>query len=71
MFAWNDSLAPDHSRDSDGRLRIGKHQASVLASVYGTPLIVLDIEMIRRAIDTYSAICEPLGVGISSTSPQA
>jgi|HubBroStandDraft_6_1064221.scaffolds.fasta_scaffold00077_5 diaminopimelate decarboxylase len=65
MLAWNDSLAPGHSRDSEGRLRLGAHRADFLASVYGTPLVVMDTDIVRRVIDSLCATCEPLGMRIS------
>jgi diaminopimelate decarboxylase len=44
---------------------LGAHRADVLARTYGTPLVVMDVETIQRAIDSFRAICEPLGVRIS------
>jgi diaminopimelate decarboxylase len=65
MLAWNDSLAPGQRRDPDGQLVLGAHRADLLASIYGTPLIVVDVESAGRAIAGFRAICDPLGVGIS------
>ncbi len=65
MFSWNNGSAPGHLRDAVGRLLLGGIRADVLASAYGTPLVVMDIAMIQRAIDMFQSSCDPLGLRIS------
>lgn len=55
---------PGHSR-SNGELVIGGVRAGDLAGAYGTPLLVLDYDVLDAAIATFVAACEPAGVEIA------
>jgi diaminopimelate decarboxylase len=55
---------PGHSR-SNGELVIGGVRAGDLAAAYGTPLLVLDYDVLDAAIATFVAACEPLGIEIA------
>jgi diaminopimelate decarboxylase len=46
-------------------LRIGGISAESLAQRYGTPLIVLDLDLVRARIAELRAACDPYGISIS------
>lgn len=58
---WQGKLAPGHSREN-GELRIGGAPVSDLAQYYGTPLLVLDYDVLDAAIAAFSGACAPLGI---------
>ena len=47
---WRDGLAPGQSRDRDGNLFLGALAAERLAHTYGTPLLVIDLDVVDAAI---------------------
>jgi diaminopimelate decarboxylase len=49
-------LAPGQRRDCEGNLLVGEIPAAALAATYGTPLLVLDLDVVDAAIE---AIVEP------------
>ena len=46
-------------------LRIGGIPAESLARRHGTPLIVLDLDLVRTRIAELRAACDPYGISIS------
>jgi diaminopimelate decarboxylase len=62
---WNGSLPPGHRRDAAGRLHVGNVRADALATVYGTPLTVINVATVQQSIDRLHAVCDPLGINIS------
>jgi diaminopimelate decarboxylase len=64
-IVWRNSQAPGHRRDPAGGLSLGGVRADDLASTYGTPLIVMDVSMIHRAIDGFREICDPPRIAVS------
>lgn len=55
---------PGHSR-SGGELALGGVRAAELAAAYGTPLLVLDYDVLDAAIAAFVRACEPAGVEIA------
>jgi diaminopimelate decarboxylase len=62
---WRGTLAPGHDRDAVGVLRLGGVSCEELASVYGTPLLVLDLDVVDRGIAEFTDVCAPRGVEIA------
>jgi diaminopimelate decarboxylase len=62
---WRTATAAGHTRASDGELLIGGVRASNLASTYGTPAFVIDLDVVDRAIATFVAACAPHTIGIA------
>ncbi len=62
---WRTATAAGHTRASDGELLIGGVRASNLASTYGTPAFIIDLEVVDRAIDAFVAACAPHDIGIA------
>jgi diaminopimelate decarboxylase len=62
---WRAGRAPGHERSSGGALSVGGVSAGELARVYGTPLTVIDMDVLDAAIDAFRAACDPLGVEVS------
>jgi diaminopimelate decarboxylase len=58
------SFFPGHRR-SEGELVIGGARVRELASLYGTPLLVLDYDVLDAAIATFTAACSPHGIEIA------
>ncbi len=65
LLQWHDGLAPGHSRDADGALRIGGLCASELACAYGTPLLALDFAVLDAAIAEFVGACAPHRIEIA------
>jgi len=62
---WRTATAAGHTRASDGELLIGGVLASDLARTYGTPVFVIDLDVVDRAIDTFLSACAPHGIDIA------
>ncbi len=58
---WQGKLAPGHTREN-GELCIGGARAGELAQLYGTPLMVLDYDVLDAAIAAFTGACSPLGI---------
>ena len=65
MTAWDGSTPPGHRRDPSGLLHIGNAPADALASAYGTPLVVMNVAAIQRAVDRFRAACDGSAVAAS------
>jgi len=65
LLQWHDGLAPGHTRDPDGALRLGGVPASDLARAYGTPLLALDYGVLDAAIAEFSEACAPHRIDIA------
>jgi diaminopimelate decarboxylase len=61
---WQGKLAPGHSREN-GELRIGGTRASELAERYGTPLVVLDYDVLDAAIAAFCDASAPHGIDVA------
>lgn len=61
---WQGKLAPGHTREN-GELRIGGTRVSELAQQYGTPLMVLDYDVLDAAITAFTDGCAPHGIEIA------
>ncbi len=55
---WQRGLAPGHDR-ADGQLTIGGIPAVTLARRYGTPLLVIDLDVLDAAIAEFTKACAP------------
>ncbi|HEY9179999.1 MAG TPA: diaminopimelate decarboxylase [Candidatus Baltobacteraceae bacterium] len=55
---WQGKLAPGHGRQN-GELTIGGTRVSEFAQLYGTPLLVLDYDVLDAAIAAFSDACAP------------
>jgi diaminopimelate decarboxylase len=55
---------PGHTREA-GELVLGGVPAHHLAAAYGTPLLVLDYDVLDEALSRFLAACEPHGVEIA------
>ncbi len=54
---WQDDLAPGHSREEHACLRLGLIRADQLADRYGTPLLVLNLDVVDAAVESiYNAL---------------
>lgn len=62
---WHERLAPGHGRDPEGRLLLGGIRADELAEAYGTPLLVLDLDVVDDAIAAFQRVCAPRNVEIA------
>lgn len=62
---WRDGLAPGHARADDGELLIGGIRAAELAAEYGTPLLVLDLDVFDAAIASFVDACAPYDIEIA------
>ncbi len=65
LLHWRDDLAPGHTRDATGALRLGGIPASDLAAQYTTPLLVIDIDVLDAAIAEFVAACAPHDIEIA------
>jgi diaminopimelate decarboxylase len=65
MFSWTGSVAPGHYRDASGVLYVSGVRGDDLITAYGTPLVIIDLALVRRAVDLFRRACEPFGMGIS------
>jgi diaminopimelate decarboxylase len=65
LLQWHDGLAPGHTRDPDGALRLGGVLASELARAYGTPLLALDFGVLDAAIAEFVDACAPHAIDIA------
>jgi len=65
LLQWHDGLAPGHTRDADGALRLGGVLASELAGAYGTPLLALDYGVLDAAIAEFCEACAPHRIDIA------
>jgi diaminopimelate decarboxylase len=54
--AWHGDLAPGQARDRAGRLTIGGIAAAELAAAYGTPLVVIDVDLVDAAIAMFRSL---------------
>lgn len=61
---WQGKLAPGHGRQN-GELTIGGARASELAQHYGTPLMVLDYDVLDAAVAAFCAASAPHGIEVS------
>lgn len=61
---WQGKLAPGHTREN-GELRIGGTRVSELAQQYGTPLLVLDYDVLDAAIAAFTDACAPHGIEVA------
>jgi len=61
---WNGALAPGQRREN-GELCIGGVRASELAKQYGTPLLILDYDVLDAAIAEFSDACAALDMEIA------
>lgn len=61
---WQGKLAPGHDRQN-GELSIGGVLVTELARQYGTPLMVLDYEVLDAAIAAFSEACAPHGIEVA------
>jgi diaminopimelate decarboxylase len=61
---WHDGLAPGHER-RNGVLALGGVAATELADAYGTPLHVIDFDVLDAAVAALTALCAPLQVTIA------
>lgn len=61
---WQGMLAPGHTREN-GELCIGGARAGELAQHYGTPLLVLDYDVLDAAIAAFCDACAPHGFEIA------
>lgn len=61
---WQGKLAPGHGRQN-GELTIGGARVSELAQQYGTPLMVLDYDVLDAAISAFCDACAPLGIEVA------
>lgn len=55
---WNRGLAPGHDR-VNGQLTIGGSSAVALAHEYGTPLLVIDLDVMDAAVADFMKVCAP------------
>jgi diaminopimelate decarboxylase len=65
LLQWHDGLAPGHTRDADGALRLGGVLASELAGAYGTPLLALDYGVLDAAVAEFCEACAPHRIDIA------
>jgi diaminopimelate decarboxylase len=49
-LGWRGELAPGQGRDRDGQLTLGGIAAAELAESYGTPLVVIDLDVVDASI---------------------
>jgi diaminopimelate decarboxylase len=61
---WQGKLAPGHGRQN-GELTIGGARVSELAQHYGTPLLVLDYDVLDAAIAAFCDACAPHGIEVA------
>lgn len=61
---WQGKLAPGHGRH-DGELTIGGTRVGELAQQYGTPLVVLDYDVLDAAIAAFTDACAPHGIEVA------
>ncbi|HEY6326823.1 MAG TPA: hypothetical protein VIW73_09975, partial [Candidatus Cybelea sp.] len=62
---WEGALAPGHARDPNGNLILGNIPAERLAERYGTPLLVVNLDIVDASLDALENRTRPLGIGIS------
>jgi diaminopimelate decarboxylase len=65
LLNWAGDAAPGHSRDAGGELLLGGLRASELARLYGTPLLVLDLDVLDAAIAEFAAASARHGIEIA------
>jgi diaminopimelate decarboxylase len=61
---WHGSLAPGHAR-VNGELTISGVRASELAQQYGTPLMILDYDVLDAAIAAFTQACAPYEMDVA------
>lgn len=61
---WRDELAPGQQR-AGVVLQIGGVSAAELASVYGTPLLAIDLDVLDATIAEFEAACAPHNIAIA------
>lgn len=61
---WEGGLAPGHSREN-GELCVGGVRVSELEQQYGTPLMVLDYDVLDAAIAAFWGACAPHGIEVA------
>jgi len=64
VLEWRGGLAPGHAR-SGGTLAIAGVSCEELAAQYGTPLLVLDYDLLDGIVAFFRSVCEPHGVEVS------
>jgi diaminopimelate decarboxylase len=62
---WHDGVAPGQSRDDDGSLLVGGALAHELARKYGTPLLILDHDVIDATIAAFARSATSFDVEVS------
>ncbi len=62
---WLGGDAPGHGRDERGHLTVGGAATGSLAEEFGTPLVVLDLDVLHRSISAFHEAGETHGVRIS------
>lgn len=62
---WEGALAPGQTRDPNGNLILGSIPAQRLAERYGTPLLVVNLDVVDAALDALEDCTRPLDVGVS------
>jgi diaminopimelate decarboxylase len=65
MLSWRDGLAPNQTRDRRGNLILGGIPADRLAQIYGTPLLVIDLDVVDSAIAELSRWPQLLDLEVS------
>ena len=65
LCTWSDGLAPGQTRDRDGNLLLGALAADRLAHTYGTPLLVIDLDVVDAAIDELARCAKSADLEIS------
>jgi diaminopimelate decarboxylase len=58
-------VAPGHTRNRDGALRIAGIDVSELAKTYGTPLVVFDAGTFQDNLQRFFSAARPHGVGVA------
>ncbi|HYL26317.1 MAG TPA: diaminopimelate decarboxylase [Candidatus Nitrosotalea sp.] len=62
---WQEGLAPGQSRDREGELLLGGIPAKQLADRYGTPLLVVNLDVVDAAIGAFAQLGGPEALEVS------
>jgi diaminopimelate decarboxylase len=58
-------VAPGHTRDEAGTLRVADVDVGELAKLYGTPLVIFDANTFGRNVERFLAAARPHGIGVA------
>lgn len=64
VLKWHGRLAPGHERH-DGELHIGGVRAGELSATYGTPLLVIDYDILDAAVAQFLEASAPHGIEVA------